>query len=195
MRRRVTGILGAFVLLAGLAAWGSAASPADAATTHVQARDIIVEFPDQATWAADTNYCWQLNDLGVMGIEYTSDCWLFYIPNNGYSEIQEVSLNSGGLFGTDGNCLAWNGPGGYIDIAPCNVNSEAERWAGTGTSPDLIWNQYVEYNTPDVCPLRTGGYTQQVITGEIGSVLDLACPLDIQEQEYTPAQEFYIASI
>jgi hypothetical protein len=54
--------------------------------------------------------------------------------------------------------------------------SPAQLWAGTGTSPDLIWNEYYDTTYHTRCPWGSG-YTQSVITADsAGGVVTLACP-------------------
>jgi hypothetical protein len=115
-------------------------------------------------------------DVNVMSSPHTSNSYaLWDIGSGGYATFVNPY---------DGECLTWDNTEsghplvGQVMDETCHAGYTSQMWAGTGGSPDFIWNKWVENQTGNAdCPWN-GGYTQAVISydGTQGHALNLACP-------------------
>lgn len=109
--------------------------------------------------------------------------------NNEFAEVHEIN---GVDFELTGYCAGWNNDLQRIVKQVCN-GALYQLWAGTGTHPDEIWNDWVETYYPHVCPLQSGGYTQQDITSDsaLGAVY-LSCPQGAGGESYLATQMWWL---
>jgi hypothetical protein len=126
--------------------------------------------------------------------EHSGGSGYFYNPD-GAAEI-DLGGNGGGyqeLF-IDGThvCLGWNDTLDEIVGQMC-TGATWQLWAGTGTTPDLIWNKWYDTNHHTFCPYGVNGYTQAVISAaSVGATLGLECPLDSGGNVYDISQKWYL---
>lgn len=195
-------VLAAVPLLAlMLGAGTAAAAPAHEARATVPQGTYNNGDVYSATWAPDQSYEWKwssTNQIYNGAMSGGGVPFVFAIagcaapPYQGYCEFQEVQFNAFTvLWYTTGYCAGWNASLQRIVRQACS-GASYQAWAGTGGSPDGIWNFWVQYNYPHVCPIY-GGYTQQDVTSDTGrGAVYLSCPQGAGGQSYKGTQYWYL---
>lgn len=172
---------------------GNRANAAVAKPAGVTGNPYVIQWGDNQNGncvAKNANSVFYNNTYSV----FSGSCWSAWPGGGGYEVIYEDLLDGSGLYwSTDGYCMGWNQSEYKIVLQTCN-GASYQLWAGTGTSPDLIWNKWYDTNYHNECPIP-GGYTQSVITADSsGQDLFLACPEDHQEHQYTTNQKWFWSS-